>query len=113
MNTLNRLNLLARMESSAANHPQMFNTSALPYLYAEHDDGFARAIARIAFRSTEAVPFFDVEGAEANLYLTLARFRQRHGHPSDTRAPELHTAADGPARRRPDAAAHGDAVSVP
>jgi hypothetical protein len=70
MNTLNRLNLLARMDSNAANHPQLFNLAALPALYAEHDDGFAR---RRSYRFPVAGggPFFDVEGAEANLFLTL------------------------------------------
>ena len=67
---LNRLRLRARMESSAANHRLMFDTEALPYLFGEYDDGFARQRS-YRFGVNGPGPFFDVEGAEANLTLTL------------------------------------------
>jgi hypothetical protein len=70
MNTLNRLRMRARMESSAANHKLMFDTESIPYLFAEQDDGFARHRA-YRFAVNGPGPFFDVEGAEANLMLTL------------------------------------------
>jgi hypothetical protein len=70
MNTLNRLNLLAHMESTSATRQELFNYSALPQKYAEEDDGFAR-YRTYAFIIGGGGPYFDLEGAEANLTLTL------------------------------------------
>ena len=70
LSTLNRLTLVARMESNAPDHPQMFHASTLPRGYAESDDGFARA-PTYRFAVEGPGPFFDVQDAEANLFLTL------------------------------------------
>jgi hypothetical protein len=71
MNTLNRLRLRARMDSNAANHPLMFDTESLPYLFGEYDDGFARHRS-YRFGVNQPSPFFDIEGAEGNLTLILS-----------------------------------------
>jgi hypothetical protein len=70
LSTLNRIGLTARMDSTAANHAQVFNIQAPPFLFAEEDDGYAR---RRGYRFTVGGegPFFDMEGAEANLTVTL------------------------------------------
>src|SRR5262245_23471279 len=70
MNTLNRLRMRATMKSNAQNHKNVFDTEAIPFLFAEQDDGFARHRA-YRFSVNGPGPFFDVQGAEANLTLTL------------------------------------------
>ena len=70
LNTLNRIGLRTRMESTAMNHPLMFDIQSPPSLFAEEDDGFARRRG-YRFPVSGAGPFFDVQGAEANLTVML------------------------------------------
>jgi hypothetical protein len=70
LNTLNRIGLRTHMDSTAANHPRMFDIQAPPSLFAEEDDGYARRRG-YRFPVSGDGPFFDVQGAEANLAVTL------------------------------------------
>lgn len=70
MNPGGEVRLHARMDSTAANHPVLFDTDHLPFRLAEEDDGFARN-RNLRFPVVGLGPFFDVQGADANLTLTL------------------------------------------
>jgi hypothetical protein len=70
MNTLTRIGLRTRMDSTAVNHPVPFDIQSPAFLFTPENDGFARRRG-YRFPVSGGGPFFDVEGAEANLRVTL------------------------------------------
>jgi hypothetical protein len=70
MNANNRVRLHARLESNAAFHPLLFDVETREFSLAQDTDGFARQRG-LRFAVGGGGPFFDLEGAEANLSLTL------------------------------------------
>jgi hypothetical protein len=70
LNTLAPVRLQARMESTAENHPLLFNADQIAVRLAEEDDGFAR-YRNLRFSVFGFGPFFDIQDADANLIVTL------------------------------------------
>jgi len=71
VNTNNRVRLHARMESASPDHKVLFDTEPPPFfLDTTSIPGFA-VRKNIRFGVAGGGPFFDLEGAETNLTLTL------------------------------------------
>ena len=70
MNTAGDVRVHARMDSTAANHPVLFDTDHLPFRLAADADGFAR-YRNLRFPVGGPGPFSEVQDADANLTLTL------------------------------------------
>jgi hypothetical protein len=70
MNTRLPVRLRARMESNAEFHPVLFDVVTRKFVIAEDADGFVRRRG-LRFPIGGGGPFFDLQGAEANLTVTL------------------------------------------
>ena len=71
LNTFNRVQIHARMESNAPTHAVLFNTAQPPLFLDEGGpNGFATRY-NLRFGVTGPGPFFDIEGAEATLTVTV------------------------------------------
>jgi hypothetical protein len=70
VNTRNPVRLHARMESNAEFHPVLFDVVTRKFVPSNDADGFARQRG-LRFAIGGGGPFFDIQDAEANLYLTL------------------------------------------
>jgi hypothetical protein len=70
LNTLNRVQVSARMDSNAANHPVVFDTAQPPlFLDPAGPNGFATRY-NLRFTVSNPKPYVDLQGAEANLTVT-------------------------------------------
>jgi hypothetical protein len=69
LNTLVNVRMHARLESNSARHPLVFDVEAAPFLLAQLDDGWA--IRRARRFSIPNPPYVDMQGAEANLTVTM------------------------------------------
>jgi hypothetical protein len=70
VNTRNPVRLHARMESNAEFHPLLFDIVTRKFVLSNDPDGFARQRG-LRFAVGGGGPFFDLQGAEANLSVTL------------------------------------------
>lgn len=74
LSTLNRVQVSAHMTSNAANHPVVFDTAQPPlFLDPTGSNGFATS-NYLRFSVNNPTPYFDLEGAEANLTVTAKDF---------------------------------------
>ena len=70
VNLLNRVRIRARMESNADFHPLLFDIESRFFFLEEEENGFARRRG-LRVSVVGGAPYFDLEGAEANLFVVL------------------------------------------